>query len=174
MVDAWGRVMFAGEDVAELLLSGVELSALVITPDGVMDRYNRACLQHNKTSHMIQPPELPRLDPTADTQARQSQWHIPSDYLTLDVRALLLTRCQRPIESDRVIMEMDLFEARGLLPVLRLMCFLVDHWRATGLVWGVGRGSSVASYCLFLIGIHRVDSLEYGLDIFEFLRDTTI
>jgi DNA polymerase III alpha subunit len=42
--------------------------------------------------------------------------------------------------------------------------------RANNIVWGVGRGSSVASYVLFLIGIHKVDSLYYDLPIEEFLR----
>jgi DNA polymerase III alpha subunit len=37
-------------------------------------------------------------------------------------------------------------------------------------VWGVGRGSSVASYVLFLIGVHRIDSMKYNLDYKEFLR----
>ena len=37
-------------------------------------------------------------------------------------------------------------------------------------IWGVGRGSSVASYVLYKLGIHRVDSMFYELDIDEFLR----
>ena len=36
--------------------------------------------------------------------------------------------------------------------------------------WGVGRGSSVSSYCLYLIGIHMVDSIKYNLDIQEFFK----
>ena len=35
---------------------------------------------------------------------------------------------------------------------------------------GVGRGSSVASYILYLIGVHRIDSIKYNLDWKEFLR----
>jgi DNA polymerase III alpha subunit len=42
--------------------------------------------------------------------------------------------------------------------------------RKNKIVWGVGRGSSVASYVLFLIGIHKVNSLKYNLDIKEFLK----
>jgi DNA polymerase III alpha subunit len=38
------------------------------------------------------------------------------------------------------------------------------------IVWGVGRGSSVASYVLFLIGTHKVDSVKYELDFNEFLK----
>jgi DNA polymerase III alpha subunit len=43
--------------------------------------------------------------------------------------------------------------------------------REHGVVWGVGRGSSVASYVLFLIGIHKIDSLYYDLPIDEFLKE---
>jgi DNA polymerase III alpha subunit len=37
-------------------------------------------------------------------------------------------------------------------------------------LWGVGRGSSVASYCLYILGVHKVDSIKYELDIHEFLK----
>jgi len=58
-----------------------------------------------------------------------------------------------------------------MLPLLRYMCYLVDFMRGNDIVWGVGRGSSVASYILYLIGVHRIDSIAYNLDWREFLRD---
>ena len=54
--------------------------------------------------------------------------------------------------------------------LLRYMIYLVDFMRENDIVWGVGRGSSVASYVLYLIGVHKIDSLYYDLDIAEFLR----
>ena len=54
--------------------------------------------------------------------------------------------------------------------LLRYMCYLVDFMRENNIVWGVGRGSSVSSYVLFLIGIHKVNSIQYDLDYKEFLR----
>jgi DNA polymerase III alpha subunit len=48
--------------------------------------------------------------------------------------------------------------------------YLVDAMRENKIVWGVGRGSSVASYVLYLIGVHRIDSIKYDLDIKEFLK----
>ena len=47
---------------------------------------------------------------------------------------------------------------------------LVDVSKENNIVLGVGRGSSVASYILYLLGIHKVDSLAYNLDIKEFLK----
>jgi DNA polymerase III alpha subunit len=173
-LDAWGRTLFHGEDVAELLMQGYDTTDLLIMPDAVVERYNEMCRRHNKDVHMISPIAVPTCDPTAETGERQTRWSIPQSYRDLDVQALLLGRCQQPAEIARVTMEMALFERKGLLPVLRLMCFLVDLWRAADVVWGVGRGSSVASYCLFLIGIHKIDALHYKLDITEFLRDEPV
>jgi DNA polymerase III alpha subunit len=42
--------------------------------------------------------------------------------------------------------------------------------RTNHIIWGVGRGSSVASHVLYKLGVHRINSLHYNLDIQEFLR----
>jgi DNA polymerase III alpha subunit len=47
---------------------------------------------------------------------------------------------------------------------------MVTVCKENNIVLGVGRGSSVASYVLYLLGVHRVDSLKYDLDIKEFLK----
>jgi DNA polymerase III alpha subunit len=72
--------------------------------------------------------------------------------------------------SQRVDMELALYKARNLYSILQLMIYIVDMMRKNSLVWGVGRGSSVASYVLFLIGIHKIDSIKYNLIIEEFLK----
>jgi DNA polymerase III alpha subunit len=66
--------------------------------------------------------------------------------------------------------ELELFTARNLTDILRLLIHIVTILRKNNVVWGVGRGSSVASYCLYLLGVHRVDSIRYDLDIKEFLK----
>jgi len=63
-----------------------------------------------------------------------------------------------------------LFQERGLFPLLRYLKYLVDTMRANNVVWGVGRGSSIASFVLFLLGVHRINSLYYDLSIDEFLK----
>ena len=75
-----------------------------------------------------------------------------------------------PDEIGRVEMELDMYRERGLFPVLQLLIWIVDTMRKHNLVWGVGRGSSVSSYLLYILGVHKVDSYKYGLDIKEFLR----
>ena len=142
----------------------------MLTPNAATEQYNAACLQHDKTDYLIKPMATPALSPEDDTAQRIAHWYMPESYQSLAVRPRLLALCQRPDEVARVTQEMDLFEAKGLLPLLRLMWFLVDHFRAHHIVWGVGRGSSVASYCLFLIGVHKCNSLQFDLDITEFLK----
>ena len=67
-------------------------------------------------------------------------------------------------------MELTMFEERNLFPVLRILIYIIETMRKHKLVWGVGRGSSVASYVLYLLGVHKVDSLKHNLDIKEFLK----
>jgi DNA polymerase III alpha subunit len=57
-----------------------------------------------------------------------------------------------------------------MIGLLKYIKYLVDTMREHKIVWGVGRGSSVASYALYLIGVHKIDSVKYGLDINEFLK----
>ena len=63
-----------------------------------------------------------------------------------------------------------MYQKRDLFMLLQYMKYLVDLMRENNIVWGVGRGSSVSSFVLFLIGIHRINSLYYDLDIEEFLK----
>jgi DNA polymerase III alpha subunit len=99
-----------------------------------------------------------------------NNWHMPEKYYQVDVLEWLLDKCQNDDEKTRVLMEYKLFEQKKFIKVLQFLMYFVDTLRANNLVWGVGRGSSVASFCLFLIGVHKINPLLYNLDITEFLR----
>ena len=98
------------------------------------------------------------------------KWHMPDNYYQINVLQWLLDKCQSDEEKLRVQMEYDLFEKKNFIRVLQFLIYFVDTLRANNIVWGVGRGSSVASFCLFLIGVHKINPLLYNLDITEFLR----
>lgn len=100
----------------------------------------------------------------------QAQWHIPQEYNTFDIANWLLEQCETEVSYHRVIEEMELYIQYDMVDVLVYLKYLVDYMRQENIVWGLGRGSSVASYCLYLIGIHKVDSILYQLDIKEFLK----
>ena len=63
-----------------------------------------------------------------------------------------------------------MFQERNLFNLLKYLKYLVDTMRDNNVIWGVGRGSSVASYVLYLLGVHRINSMYYDLDPGEFLR----
>ena len=100
------------------------------------------------------------------------EFNIPQFYKELDVEEHIksLGFVADARRKARVEEELGLFKARNLFPVLQLLIYIVDTMRKHNLVWGVGRGSSVASYCLYLIGVHKIDSVKYNLDIKEFLK----
>jgi DNA polymerase III alpha subunit len=97
-------------------------------------------------------------------------WFIPNEYKKIDVRDWLLSKCSTQQQIDRVELELKLFEKNNMLDILPVMIYVVDTLRAQNIVWGVGRGSSVSCYCLYLIGIHKIDSLKYDLPINEFFK----
>lgn len=101
---------------------------------------------------------------------QQSTWHMPDAYRDMDIAAHVLGLCQNDQELQRVGHELLLFQERGLFDLLRYLKYLVDVMRENHVIWGVGRGSSVASYVLYKLGVHRIDSMYYDLDVAEFLR----
>lgn len=101
----------------------------------------------------------------------QSKWFMPEKYKNFNIEEWLLSKCKTSIQTDRVQMELILYRERNLYSLLCYLKYLVDTMRKNKVIWGVGRGSSVASYVLYLIGIHRIDSIQYDLDIKEFLKD---
>jgi len=100
----------------------------------------------------------------------QKNWRMPKEYKDMDIAEYVLGLCQQEHELQRVGQELLLYQERDLFDLLRYLKYLVDTLRKNNVVWGVGRGSSVASYILFLIGVHKIDSLYYNLDIEEFLK----
>lgn len=102
--------------------------------------------------------------------AKQQQWFMPDEYKTIDIAKHVLDLCTTQEELQRVGDELLLYQERGLFDLLRYMRYLVDVMCENHVIWGVGRGSSVASYVLYLLGVHRINSMHYDLDPREFLR----
>lgn len=115
---------------------------------------------------------VPRTESTVEEfdSNNQSHWYMPKEYQDLDIAKWLLDRCRTEEELQRIGHELLLYQARDLFPLLQYLKYLVDTLRANKVVWGVGRGSSVASYALYLIGVHKINSIAYDLDVAEFLK----
>ena len=101
---------------------------------------------------------------------QQRNWHMPKEYQDLDIAEYVVGMCDTPEKLQRVGHELLLYQERGLFDLLRYLKYLVDVMTENYVIWGVGRGSSVASYVLYLLGVHRIDSMYYDLDAEEFLR----
>lgn len=100
----------------------------------------------------------------------QNIWFMPDEYRDMDIAAHVLALCDTEAKLQRAGQELLMFQERDLFPMLRYLKYLVDTMHDNNMIWGVGRGSSVASYVLYLLGVHRIDSLYYDLDPGEFLR----
>ena len=99
-----------------------------------------------------------------------AEWATPAPWSAISVLDYCVDRCTTDDQIIRVCEEYKLFDERMMIPVLRHLIWMVDHMRSRGIVWGVGRGSSVSSYVLYLIGINRIDPLKFDLDVGEFLK----
>jgi DNA polymerase III alpha subunit len=103
-------------------------------------------------------------------QYMQSNWHMPDEYKQYDIVDWLYCNCKTIEQKDRVTEELQAFAERDMIMLLKWLKYFVDTCSKKQIVWGIGRGSSVASYVLYLIGVHSVDSMKYNLDWQEFLR----
>ena len=97
-------------------------------------------------------------------------WFIPKEYKNLDIEKYIIDKCPRE-NLDRARQELEIYRRKNMLDLLKTIKYIVDTLRANNVIWGVGRGSSVASYVLFLLEIHKIDSVKYNLPIEEFFKE---
>lgn len=102
--------------------------------------------------------------------SNQNKWNLPQEYLEFNIIEYLFDLCKTVEERNRVEQEILLFHEHNLINLLRYMKYIRDVAQENNIVLGVGRGSSCCSYCLYLLKIHRVDSIKYDLNINDFLR----
>lgn len=165
----FGEIVFSESDVCDLLMQGR-------TPDSLTN------LIVDESVDLSQWPEIIDPIPTWQQQRfhscsvpefhaiQQSQWHMPDDYKNLDIASYVLSLCNTQEELQRCGQELLMYQERNLFDLLKYLKYLVDVMQKNQIVWGVGRGSSVASYVLYKLGVHRVNSMYYNLDVAEFLR----
>lgn len=167
----YGEQIYNESDLTDLLMSGrrpMELTRMFV--DNTVNIENIAQLVD----------EFPAWIPHAFTDetvsvvdwdaAQQTQWHMPEEYKTLDIAQHVLSLCDTEAELQRAGEELLLYQQKNLFDLLRYLKYLVDVMTENRIIWGVGRGSSVASYVLYKLKVHRIDSMYYQLDIKEFLR----
>lgn len=70
----------------------------------------------------------------------------------------------------RIKKEYSLYEKLELLELLQCAIYIVDVFEKKNIKWGTGRGSSCASYILYVIGLHEIDGVLYDIDYKEFFK----
>ena len=170
--DDLGIPRFSNKDLIDMIYSGNadKCHVVLCEQSDDVDKFNAAMEEQgfNKLQKYI-PLDV---DQKTFDGVCQSEWFMPDEYKELDVEAHLLGKIggKLTIEWARCLEELEAYKQRDMYPLLRYMIYLVDYMRENDIVWGVGRGSSVASYVLYLIGVHKVNSIQFDLDWREFLR----
>lgn len=149
------------------MLRGRGVEGMFVGDVNEVEAFNRAIRRLEHSGPELYKPLGDDMDPELYHKELSSVWSIPDKYREMDMLEHLQDRASHP---QRLQEEMHMFRTRGMEPVLQATQYLVDTMREHGVTWGVGRGSSVASYVLYLIGVHRIDPVQYDLDITEFLR----
>lgn len=161
-----GTVICSAKAIVEMLYADKDITSVVAEPCADIDMYNQADKFLDSNFGLI-----------CESNKQMYQgvnwfdfWLTPEHYKFVDVETQILSKCKTEQEFFRAQTELALFKERNMYPVLRHLMYLVDTWRANHVLWGVGRGSSVSSFVLYLIGINRINPLEFDLDIREFLK----
>ena len=172
-LDKFGNPLTSANDLVELLYTDPTANIFdVPVLDG--SDFNRAIKQLYYDSPSLLErnyADIAELTLEEFDKKQQSNWYMPDSYKKMDIAKFVLDQCHSDAELQRAGEELLKFQELDLLPLLQFMKYFVDTMRANNIVWGVGRGSSVASFVLYLIGVHKINSLYYDLDIKEFLKD---
>jgi DNA polymerase III alpha subunit len=97
------------------------------------------------------------------------EWLIPDRYKNLDLVEYFSTYLTSENEQ-RIVEELEMVQEMQVENEIRCIIYVIDVFKVNGVVWGVGRGSSCASYLLFLIGVHCVDPIKYNIPMTEFFH----
>lgn len=165
-LDKYSNPVFNEQDLFDALYYGYQFNVndtvLVEKTDAVRE------LEKQLGYKFLEPYET-HFEVTDYDAACQQIWFMPDEYKHFDIEEFLVHICPKE-NYQRLLDELDAYKARNMLDLLRWLKYFVDTCHTNNIVWGVGRGSSVASYVLFLIGVHKIDSIKYKLDWQEFLR----
>lgn len=169
-IDQYGQIIYSEEDLCNLVMQGQDIAQFKnLMVDQTVDI-------ESAISMLEDVPLFVRYNNVANFSVEefdhrcQNNWHMPEKYKQLDIAEHVLSLCNNDVELQRCGQELMLFQERDLFNLLRYLVYLVDVMRENRVIWGVGRGSSVASFVLYKLGVHRIDSLYYELDPEEFLR----
>jgi DNA polymerase III alpha subunit len=167
--NSYGEVELTEKELFDALYTGKITSLENVFVDSI-ERFNQA--RGVNADRLPNLKQLPNNNDSIESfdKKNQATWFIPETYKNFNMVEFLLDKTENEEQYQRVVTELELFIQYDMMDILVYCKYLVDVMRENNILWGVGRGSSVASYVLYLIGIHKIDSIKYCLDINEFLK----
>jgi DNA polymerase III alpha subunit len=166
-----GEMIFDEQDLCNLIMQGRDPTAMKMIVDRSVDIESAIQILEDPSSLITWTfPDHSDISVPDWDNLQQQNWHMPQQYKDIDIAEHVLNLCRSDAELQRVGHELLMYQERNLFDLLRYLHYLVDTMKQNRVIWGVGRGSSVASYVLYLLGVHRIDSMFYDLDPSEFLR----
>jgi len=166
--DKFGNIIYNENDVVELIYK----DQLTFLPKIFLEKsVNIEKLRHiAEFKFLYSDIDIENISIEEFDSAHQNVWFMPDEYKNLDIEKWVIEQCANEQETVRIREELAEFQERNMIPLLQWLKYLVDTCRKNNIIWGVGRGSSVSSFVLFLIGVHKIDPIKYGLDWRDFLR----
>ena len=167
-----GSIVTEPSNLMKILLKGkhkTRIYATEITKD--IKEYNKFVTPANRISVKT---ELDPLD---------TSWNIPEEYKQINIGDYIINKLGQELEdtpladedalirATRVVTELRTYRKLNLFGLLRTLIYIIDVFNRDNVVWGVGRGSSVSSYVLYLMGVHDIDSVLYDLNFDDFLTE---
>ena len=178
MVNEYGQVQFATQEVIDKFYAKEwESVDVLLDQTNELNKFNEHC-KHFEIDSMATI-ERPTDDVLSFHAGLSSNWHMPKEYKEMDVLAHLTQQLQEKTNAnteytDYFVNELDAWNkfmgSKGSQDLFKFLHHLITTCRANDIVTGVGRGSSVSSLILYLLGVHYVDPVKYKLNYEEFLR----
>ena len=161
-----GDSVYKAEDIIPLMKQGISVKWVnKITPD--IKNYNRLSQIPIKVKEICNNFDV--------------SWNLPSPYDNLNPIPYIIDKHSELIvnmseeeqimREERLADELVKYNEMELMDVLRAIIYIINTLTLCNAIWGIGRGSSVSSYVLYIIGVHDVDSFAYELDIDDFLHE---
>lgn len=158
-----GSSSFSANKLADFILNGDDITEFFVSSeDKSVKNYN----SYNHDNPLLVKYDISELD---------TSWKFPKQYSDLDLDTFFLSFISKlnlnDKESNRIHKELQLVRDLNMENLFRSIIFILDVFKNNNIVWGVGRGSSCASYLLYLIDLHMVNPVKYDIPENEFFKN---
>jgi len=142
-INSQDEMIYSESDLCDLIMQGHAIDG--VTVDSTVDLETAAAFLEDVPLFLKYNPLVEQMSTEEFDHRNQNTWFMPDSYRDLDIAELVLNLCKNSSELQRCGHELMLYQERGLFDLLRYLKYLVDVMTENQLIWGVGRGSSVAS-----------------------------